>query len=189
MLRRPPAAIAALAAITLLAACTSGAPTDAVDPSSMASASSSDSSPSAGETVAGELPDIESEFPPACETVTPDELATIVGNPLSDGSGFTTLICDWSSGADDTSVSLLLQPLPAEFCGDGLPDGEATSEFGGEGSIGYSDVGNVPGAQVGVCVDAGLVLVTVTGAYQAPSDEARYTSEAADVMELVLGRL
>jgi hypothetical protein len=189
MLRRPPAAIAALAAITLLAACTSGASTDAVDPSSMASTSSSGSSASAGETVAGGLPDVESDFPPACDTVTADELATIVGNPLSDGSGFTTLICDWSSGADDTSVSLLLQPLPAEFCGDGLPDGEATSEFGGEGSIGYSDVGNVPGAQVGVCVDAGLVLVTVTGAYQAPSDEARYTSEAADVMELVLGRL
>jgi len=40
-----------------------------------------------------------------------------------------------------------------------------------------------------VCVDAGLVLVTVTGCYGAPSDEARYTSEAADVMELVLGRL
>ena len=121
--------------------------------------------------------------------MTPDELVAIVGNPLSDGSGFTTLICDWSSDGDDTSVSLLLQPLPAEFCGDGLPDGEATSEFGGEGSIGYSDAGNVPGAQVGVCVDAGLVLVTVTGGYGAPSDEARYTSEAADVMELVLGRL
>ena len=40
-----------------------------------------------------------------------------------------------------------------------------------------------------VCVDAGLVLVTVTGGFGAPSDEARYTGEAVEILELVLGRL
>jgi hypothetical protein len=136
------------------------------------------------------LPEIDSEFPDACGVVTPDELATIVGNPLGDGFGYGNLVCDWQGGgADETSVGLLLQPVPGQFCPDGLPEGDPTERFGGPASIGYDDIGDVPGAQVGVCVDAGLVLVTVTGAYRAASDEARYTGEAVEVMELILGRL
>ena len=135
------------------------------------------------------LVDIETDFPPACGLVTPGELTSIVGNALSDGSGFTSLICDWGSDAGETSVSLLLQPLPAEFCPGGLPEGEATGQFGGAGTIHYDDLGGIPGAQVGVCVDGGLVLVTVTGGFGAASDQARYTREAVDVMELILERL
>jgi len=136
-----------------------------------------------------DLPDIEMEFPPACGVATADELAATVGNPLFDGTGFTSLICDWGSDGGDTSVSLLLQPVSAQFCTDGLPEGEATDQFGGQGAISYSDTANVPGAQIGVCVDPGLVLLTVTGAYGGASDEARYTGQAVEVMELVLSRL
>lgn len=185
MLRRTFATAASVVLVTLmLVACTgAGTSTSAKDgQSSQASASSK-------ETTAGDLPDIESDFPLACETVTTAELVGVVGNPLSDGTGFTNLICDWGSDAEQTSVSLLLQPVPAEFCTAGLPEGESTDQFGSAGSIGYDDLLNIPGAQVGVCVDAGLVLVTVTGGYGAASDEARYTSEAVEVMELVLRRL
>jgi hypothetical protein len=121
--------------------------------------------------------------------VTAAELAAIVGNAVADGVGLTNLVCDWESEAEDTSVALLLQPVPSELCADGLPDGHATDQFGAPGSIHYDDLGNIPGAQVGVCLDAGLVLVTITGGYGAASDEARYTGEALEVMELVLERL
>lgn len=133
--------------------------------------------------------DVASDFPAACGVATAEELAAIVGNPLSNGGGFTNLICDWESDAEATSVSLLLQPIPAQFCSDGLPVGEATEIGGYPGSIGYDDIADIPGAQAAVCVDAGLVLVTVTGGYGAPSDEARYTGEAVEILELVLGRL
>ena len=137
-----------------------------------------------------ELPEIESGFPAACGMVTSDELAAIVGNPLGDGGGFGNLVCDWQSdGTNETGVGLLLQPLPAQFCPDGLPEGDATDQFGSPASIHYDDIGDVPGAQVGVCVDAGMVLVTVTGGYRAASDKERYTGEAVEVMELILGRL
>jgi hypothetical protein len=178
--------LAAITSIGLLCACTavSGQGSTVPGSSDPPPAASSDDAPASLE-----LPELETDFPPACEVVTSDELVAIVGNPLGDGGGFTSLICDWQSAAEGTSVSLLLQPVPAEFCSAGLPEGEATDQFGGEGAIGYSDSANVPGAQAGACVDAGLVLVTVTGAYRAPSDEARYTGEAVEVMELVLGRL
>ncbi|MGH2455217.1 MAG: hypothetical protein ACRDHD_03035 [Candidatus Limnocylindria bacterium] len=184
-------ALAALAGLVLSACTAAGGPgpSDPAASSQTAGAATSSATPVDEPLASLDLPELETDFPPACDIVTADELATIVGNPLAGGTGFTALICDWSSQAEDTSVSLLLQPLPPEFCEDGLPDGEATDRFGGAGSIGYSDSLNIPGAQVGVCVDAGLVLVTVTGGYGAASDEDRYADEAVQVTDLVLARL
>ena len=135
-----------------------------------------------------ELPDIETDFPPACDVLASADLEPIVGNDLADGVALTNLICDWESDAEETSVALLFQPVPAEFCGGAL-DGTPTEQFGGPGSISYSDAGSIPGAQAGVCLDPGLVLVTITGGFGADSGEDRYTSHAVDVMELVLSRL
>jgi hypothetical protein len=134
-----------------------------------------------------ELPGVETDFPSACDVLTASELKGIVNNDLSDGAG-PGFVCDWRSSAEETGVSLLLQPVPPQFCEQGLP-GSATDRFGPPGSVEYSDAGNIPGAQAGVCLDPGLVLVTVTGGYGAESDEARYTDIAVKVMELVLERL
>jgi hypothetical protein len=176
------------ALLTLVASCV----TDASPASPGASVTNGPSAPpDASDPAAGngELPSVDSDFPPACEVVTPDELAEIVGNPLADGVGFTNLVCDWESEFDVTSVSLLLQPVPESVCAEGLPEGDPTDQFGAPATVAYDFAASIPGAQVGVCLEAGLVLVTVTGGIDAASDEARYTGEAIEVMELVLGRL
>lgn len=135
------------------------------------------------------LPAIATEFPNACEVLSADELAGAVGNAVADGVGLTNLICDWEGAAEETSVALLLQPVPADLCVDALPEGATSEQFGGPGAIAYDFAGNIPSAQAGVCIGPGLVLVTVTGGFGAESDEARYTEEAAAVMEMVLDRL
>jgi hypothetical protein len=185
-MRHRPAAAAALALLLTTACASPGASGPA---SSDESASSAQNPASEPQGTSAALPSIETEFPPACGVVTAGELSAIIGNPLADGSGFTSLICDWGSDPEETSASLLLQPLPTELCPDGLPDGEATDQFGSPASIHYDDLGDIPGAQVGVCVDGGLVLVTITGGVGAASDPPRYTSLAVEVMELVLERL
>lgn len=188
MNRSPSRVALATLMFMLVAAC-------GTDPGSSTPASSGAIGASAPQSAAPSAPpgstgmNVESDFPAACGVATAEELSAIVGNPLSDGGGFTNLICDWESEAEATSVSLLLQPIPAQFCPDGLPVGEAAEIGGYPGSIGYDDIADIPGAQAAVCVDAGLVLVTVTGGYGAPSDEARYTGEAVEILELVLGRL
>jgi hypothetical protein len=183
-MNRRQAATAAVLLTLIVSACASpGSGASTVADSGAPSSGAPTSNPPAGSIA---LPDGETGFPLACGVVTADELEEVVGNPLADGTGFTNLICSWSSDAEETSVSLLLQPLPEEFCPDGLPEGEATDQFGGPATIHYDDLGGIPGAQVGVCVEGGLVLVTITGGYSAASDEARYTGEAVEVMELVL---
>ena len=182
-----------IAAVLALAGCSTSTATSepgATTPVPAAPGANTSVAPSSDQPAASQgLPQIETDFPPACEIATVDELAAIVGNPLADGVGFTNLTCDWEGDADLTSVALLLQPIRSAMCGEGLPDGESTDQFGVPASVGYGDAGNVPGAQVGACIHAGLVLVTVTGGYGAESDEARYTGQAVGVMELVLGRL
>ena len=147
----------------------------------------SNATPSTTTAASLDLPDVETAFPSACEVLTASELTGIVSNDLDEGTGLG-FVCDWQSSPEETSVSLLLQPVPPQFCEQGLP-GTPTDRFGVPGRIEYSDAGNIPGAQAGVCLDAGLVLVTITGGFGAASDEARYSDLAAEVMELVLERL
>lgn len=133
--------------------------------------------------------DGETGFPPACDMLSAGELVTIVGNDLADGVSNTTMICDWESEAEATSVALLLQPVPTDICVSALEPGEATERFGAPGAIHYDDLGGIPGAQATACLDQGMVVVTITGGYGADSDPDRYSGEAIEVMQLVLGRL
>lgn len=179
--------VAAILSVIAVAACGSPAASEPgpldVDGTSPAP------NPTASVTTAAslDLPGVATDFPSACDLLTASELTGIVNNGLSEGTGLG-FVCDWHSAAEETSVSLLLQPVPPQFCEQGLP-GTPTDRFGAPGSIDYSDAANIPGAQAGVCLDPGLVLVTITGGFGAASDEARYTDIAVEVLEVVLERL
>jgi hypothetical protein len=176
----------AVIAVLALAACGSAGASPAEPASALASATPATTA-TVGAAASLDLPDVATDFPSACDVLAKAELEGIIGNGVSDGVGLG-FTCTWESAAEDTSASLLLQPVPMEFCEQGLI-GTATDQFGSPGGIEYSDAGNIPGAQAGVCLEPGLVLVTITGGYGAASDEARYTDQAVKVMEVVLQRL
>lgn len=192
-----PRCLTALVGLLLLTACAT--PSGSQPPGSAAVAS--DMGPSAPAGPSGNqppgsdapasigVPDGLDEFPPACDIVTTDDLVAIVGNALADGVAMMTSMCDWESEPEDSSVSLLLQSMPTASCVAALSEDEKTDRFGVPATIHYDDLGSIPGAQATACLGPGMVLVTLTGGYGAASDADRYTSEAAEILQLVLTRL
>jgi hypothetical protein len=178
--------IAALMVAALIAACSPGSasPTGA-------SVASSPSAPGADASVAAtDASEAAGAAPQACDLLTPDEIAGVVGNAVEAGTGTTASDCTWGADPEETSAAVLILAVPATACeaalgGDAAQtpaDGLAVPAFwlwaaasGGVGTL-------------SLCTAESMVTVTVSAGLSDTPDEAAIRSHAEALGNLVLSR-
>jgi hypothetical protein len=180
--------IAALMLAVLGAACSAGstsppASSAATTPSAL---SSEAPAPSSGASeAAGGAATI------ACDLLTPDEIASVVGNEVDAGTGTTASDCTWGADPEETSAAVLTLAVPATAC---------EAALGGDAAQTPADRLAVPAfwlwaaasggvGTLSLCTAESMVTVTVSAGLSDTPDEAAIRSQAEALGDLVLSRV
>jgi hypothetical protein len=180
--------IAALMVAALIAACSSGSasPTGASvastpsAPSADASAPTTDASEAAG-----------GAAPQACDLLTPDEIAGVVGNAVEGGTGTTASDCLWSADPEETSAAVLILAVPATACEAAL-DGDAAQSSADGFDVPAFWLWAAASGGVGtlsLCTAESMITVTVSAGLSDTPDEGAIRAQASALGDLVLSRI
>jgi len=182
-----PTIAALMAVLVLLTACsssstsppgTSDAPTaQPTDPTSP----TSDPSQAAGD----------GEAPRACDLLTPDEIAGVVGNTVEAGTGTTASDCMWSSDPEETSAAILILAVPAASCEAAL-DGDAAQSSADGFDVPAFWLWAAASGGVGtlsLCTAESMITVTVSAGLSDTPDEGAIRAQASALGDLVLSRI
>ncbi|MGI8795661.1 MAG: hypothetical protein ACR2IR_03580 [Acidimicrobiia bacterium] len=128
-----------------------------------------------------------------CELLTRGEVTAAVGNPVAEGSDEVGVrLCDWASVTDGTSVSVSLLVGPDEqLCVDALAVDPANEKVDGFDVPTYWSYLDIQGGfgNIVACTDAGQLTLTVTGALDGETDEARLREAAENLAARAVDRL
>jgi len=178
----------------LLAACASGSgspPDSAAEPpasSTLASKAASSDPPMA--TAATSVPP-GGGGGTACDLLTPDEIAEVVGNPVDAGAGTTSSDCLWSADPEQSSAAVLILQVSQEACESALETDAAQVAADGFGVPAFWLWAAASGGvgTMSLCTASGMVTVTVSAGLSDTPDEAAIREQASDLADLVLTKI
>jgi hypothetical protein len=127
----------------------------------------------------------------ACDLLTPDEIASVVGNTVEPGTGTTASDCRWGSDPEETSAAVLLLQVPREACESAL-ETDAAQIAADDLSVPAFWLWAEASGGVGtmsLCAASGMVTVTVSAGLSDTPDEAAIREQASTLAELVLARI
>ena len=127
----------------------------------------------------------------ACALLSAEEIEAAVGNPVEDGQeSFGG--CEWTSGPDETKVSIFIIQAPPEICREALGADPVQTEVDGFGDPAFltENPEGFPQASVVVCHEIGQVQLIVTAGVDDPgTDQPAITATTQDLARLALDRL
>jgi hypothetical protein len=176
-----------MVAAALLGACASGtgSPTDSAEGPPASSA------PASGAAATASEPSGDDGGAAACDLLSPDEIAGVVGNPVEAGTGMTASDCLWGSDPEETSAAVLILQVPEAACESALESDAAQTTADGFGVPAFWLWASASGGvgTVSLCTAAGMVTVTVSAGLSDTPDEAAIREQASTLAELVLTRV
>lgn len=175
----------------LLGACgaASGSPAGSADvpPASSALAST----PPASDTPMASEPSGGDDGTAACDLLTPDEIAEVVGNSVEAGTGTTSSDCLWGSDPEESSAAVLILQVPVAACESALETDAAQLAADGFGVPAFWLWAAASGGvgTVSLCTASGMVTVTVSAGLSDTPDEASIREQASALADIVLTRI
>lgn len=180
-----PTIAALMAVLVLLTACSSSSPPGTGDAPTAEPTNPTSPSPDPSEASGG------GDAPRACDLLTVDEIAGVVGNAVEAGTGTTASDCLWSADPEETSAAILILAAPAEACEASLEADSAQVAAEGFDLPAFWLWAAVSGGvgTLSLCTAEGMITVTVSAGLSDTPDEGAIRSQASALADLVLARI